>query len=373
MKRICYVIPSMSPGGTERQLVNLVRGLVRDHEITVVCMSHDGALAGDARRAGAHVRVMGIRRGWNFTARSKLRRIFSTFAPDIVHTFLFGFDLFADLAARDVCVPVVVSSRRELAVWQQSWHLYLQKWANRYVDCIVANSRAAMDFAIEREKAPAELFRVIYNGIQADEYISTFEPDHVRLRFRIPFHRHVIGIVANFSPVKDHALFVAAADMLLKRRADVHFLLVGTGPLVGHVEGLIIKRGLDENFTRVSTLTEIADLYRLMSVCVLSSKVEGFPNALIEAMAAGTPVVAPAVGGIRELVHDHDTGRLVVSRSPVDFADAIEWILDNPDKTRSMAQRANQFVRTQLTMERMVGEYRRLYTELLTRSKGKDR
>ncbi len=122
MKRICYVIPSLSAGGTERQLTYLMQRLVKDHDVMLVCTRHDGALAGDARRCGAAVRVLGVRGGWDPTLRRKLRHVFRVQKPDILHTFLFGFDLWANLAAHDAGVPVIISSRRELPTWTCSDH-----------------------------------------------------------------------------------------------------------------------------------------------------------------------------------------------------------------------------------------------------------
>jgi len=290
LRRVCYVIPSLSVGGTERQLVELTKGLVRDHEVTVVCTHHDGTLAGEARRCGAYVRVLGCRGGWDVTLGQRLRKLLRAHKPDVLHTFLFGFDLLANRAARKAGVSVVVSSRRQLATWHKRRHVYFQRLGNGLVDAIVANSRAVADFAIEQERADRALFRVIPNGIDADDFVSGKDLRQIRLRYRIPFNRRVVGMVASFTPVKDHFLFVDTARELLRRRADLHFLMIGRGPLVNAVERHISRLRMPEDcFTRLSTVAELADLYAVMDCSVLCSKAEGFPNAVIESMAAGRP------------------------------------------------------------------------------------
>jgi glycosyltransferase involved in cell wall biosynthesis len=374
MIRIVYVIPSLSVGGTEWQLIYLVRGLAKDHEMSIICTRHDGALAGDARRAGAYVRVVGSRfGGWDFTITRKLARMFRGFRPDVVHLFMFGFDLWPALAARQAGVPVVVSSRRQLATWQKRRHVWIQRKANKLVDCIVANSRAVAEFAMKQEGADAGLLRIIPNGVCADEFVSNVELRQARRRYGIPLNTHVIGIVANFTPVKDYPVFVNMAQALLRRRTDLHFLMVGAGPDVSQIERLIEKRGLRDYFTRISTISERPDLYALMDVFVLCSREEGFPNALIEAMAAGRPVVVAARGGMLEAVSEGVTGRLVQSRAPEDFADAVAWVLDHPADSRRMAAQAAQYVREELTMEAMVARYRALYAELLAGKRRKGR
>jgi len=368
LTRVCYVIPSLQIGGTERQLIELMKGLVHDHEITAICTHRGGALVGDARRLGAYVRELDAGGGWDFTMRRRIRHAFRSHRPDVVHTFMFGFDLAASRAARETGVPVVISSRRELATWKKSRHIRIQKKANELADCVVANSNAAAEFAARQEGADPSLYRVIPNGIDANAFVSAADVHQIRLRFKIPFHTHVVGMVANFSPVKDHALFLAIAGELMRRRADVHFLLVGGGPLRNGVIGQLRQRGWDDRFTCVAAVGELSDLYKVMSVSVLCSQVEGFPNAVIESMAAYRPVVCAAVGGIPEIVDDGVTGKLVQGRDPADFADAIDWVVDHAAESAAMATRAGEWVRATLSLDRLVSAHRALYREMLVRS-----
>lgn len=368
MKRICFVIPTLSVGGTERQLIHLIRGLIHDHEITVICTRRDGALAADARRLGAYVRVLDLWSGWDPRAKYRFRRVFRAHRPDVLQTFLFGFDHAVNQAARETGVPVVISSRRELAAWMKPRHVRYQRKGNSLVDCIVANSRAVAQFALEQEHGEPNGYRVIPNGIDVDAFASRVDPRHVRLRYRIPFHTHVIGIVANFSPVKDHGLFLEIARELLRRRADCHFFMAGTGPLREKTMQRVKALGMGDQFTCAAPLEEVQDLYKLMAVSVLCSKMEGFPNVIMESMASGTPIVAAAVGGIPELVQDGVTGRLVSSRNPADFADAIEWMIGHPEDSKAMTDRAAEFARKTLSIENMVSAYRTLYAELLAKA-----
>ena len=363
--RITYVIPSMRVGGTELQLLHLMRGLADDFELSLICTGSEGALIGDARRVGAYVRVLHGHSGWDFRMRGKIYWILQAHPAQILHSFMFGFDLWAHLAARKAGVPVIVSSRRELAIWQKPRHRYLQCRANRMADCIVANSQAVAAYVAAQEGEPLARIRVIPNGVRADDYHGTIDRDQLRARYRFPRTGHIVGMVANFSPVKDHRLFLDMADLLLKRREDIHFLLVGTGRLLDEIHEIVSKRKQLSFFTRVSTVSEMADLLRIMDVSVLCSKMEGFPNAAIEAMASGTPVVAAAVGGVPELVEDRETGYLIGTRRAEDFADAVEQLLDDEGARQAMGARAEAWVRAKLPVERMVERYRKLYHELL--------
>ncbi len=365
--RICFVIPSLERGGTERQLVYLLGGLTEDHDLCVICTRGAGALAGEA--AGfANLQSLGLSSGWDPRLRHRLQHVFEDWRPDIVHSFMFGFDYQVNVAARKAAVPVVLSSRRQLATWKKPRHVRLQRKANALADGIVANSEAVAAFASQQEDEPRERFCVIRNGIDVQGFQASGNSETVAEELSIPRDRKVIGLVANYSPVKDHDLFVRIAAELSRRRDDVHFLLVGEGLLRNAVEQQIGAAGLMDRFTLTAAKDSIADLYALMAVLVLCSKVEGSPNAVMEAMAAGRPVVAAKVGGVPELVDEGVTGRLIDSRSPADFAGAIEGLLDHPEVAARIGAAGASFVGEHLSVDRMVGEYAALYAELLERA-----
>ncbi len=373
MKRVCFVIPTLAVGGTERQLVQLIHGLTPDFEITVICTGHEGPLATDVRRMGAEVYSLEAGSGWSVMVRRRIQNIFRAHRPDVVHAFLFGFDYPAVRAARNAGVPVVVSGRRQLAHWKKARHIRLQRRANAYVDRIVANCGAAADFAAQQEDADRGKYDVIHNGIEADAFISDADPDETLLRLGIPDNRHIVGIVANFSPVKDHALFLEMAGELMARRDDVHFLMVGGGPRRKEIMRTVRHRGWAGRFTRYAASDDVADLYAIMSAMVLCSKSEGSPNAVLEAMAARRPIVAAKVGGVPELIAHEQTGLLVHSRNPSDFADAVDRLLSNPEEAAAMGDAAGELVRREFTMATMVRAHRDLYLNLLARQSAWDR
>jgi len=364
--RIAWVIPTLSVGGTEIQLLHLMQGLKDEFELTLVCTRGAGALIGDARRCGAYVRVVETLGGWDPTLTTKLERQFRAHTPHIVHTFLFGFDYWANIAARRAGARVIISSRRELAHWQRRRHIFIQRRGNRLVDAIIANSNAVRDSAIRRENADPARFHVIRNGIRAENFQTNLPKAACRERFRIPPRAEVVGMIANFSPVKDHKLFVDMAAIIATQRQAAHFLLVGAGPTLEPTLRYIEQRGLLGRFHRLASLGDIAPLYAAMDVAVLTSEAEGSPNVIPEAMAAARPVVAAAVGGIPELIQHENTGILVSDRTPEAFATAVISLLDDASRREQLATAAKSWVLENITVEQMVASHRKLYKGLLT-------
>jgi len=363
---VCFVLPSLAVGGTERQLIALIEGLVRDFEVTVVCTQREGTLAGDARRLGAYVRCLHCRGGWDPRIKFRLRTVFRRHRPDIVQSFLSGFDYAANAAAADMGVPVIVSSRRELATWMKRRHVAMQRRANALVDCIVANSAAVRAYAVAQERGDPELYRVIYNGICTDPYTAAIDSASVRDRFGMPRGVPVVGMVANYAPVKDHGLFFDMAREIRRLRPEVHFLLVGGGRHgANDIQEAARAKGWNGGLTVVQALAEMPHLYAAMDVHVTTSKSEGFPNAVLEAMAAGKPVVSAAVGGIVEAVEEGLTGRLVHSRGPQDFAQAVLALLNQPERAEAMGLAGRARVEARFSTNTMIASYRALYDELL--------
>lgn len=367
MRRLFYVLPSMAVGGTETQLARLAKGVCGDFDVTIVCTREEGGLASEVLKDGVRLRVEGNSPwlgAWDPFMARRLRRVFRHHRPHIVHSFMFGFDYAVNKAARAMGTPVVISSRRQLATWKKTRHVRLQRKANRLADVVVANSQAVADFAAKQEGLSPERIRVIHNGIHADNYLSSADPRHIRDRFKLPLEGPIVGMVANFSPVKNHALLLEAAPAVIRRHPKVHFLLLGWGRLRDEFVRKVVHSDLEGRFTIAPTVPEMADLLRVMSVSVLCSHIEGFPNAVMEAMAAGVPVVAPEVGGIPELIEDGLTGTLYPRHEARLLADALNGVLDAPGRAAAMAQRASESVRERFAVPRMVEAYGALYEEL---------
>lgn len=365
--RILFAIPSLEPGGTERQLLYLLRALHTEHELAVLYTRRAGAWEADAR-AYAELNVLQSRGGWDFRQQTLALPILKQFRPDVVHTFLFGFDFWMNRAARAAGVPVVVSGRRQLARWKKARHVQLQRVSNRLVDAIVANSHAVAQFAANQEGRPLADYRVIPNAIDIAAFARQANMAALRRRYGIPREKRVVGMVANFSPVKNHALFLAVAGELLKTRSDLHFLLVGSGPLRETIRRKVAARGWADRFSLVSQPSpeELSGLYQMMDAHALTSHEEGSPNVLLEAMAAGTPVVAHAVGGVPELIEDGVTGSLVPAEDAAAFARAIAHTLDNGGRASERAAAAAARVRDRHTLSALASAHVALYTELLS-------
>jgi L-malate glycosyltransferase len=363
--RICLIIGQLGLGGTEKQVVLLAEGLHRRGiEVTVVVLTGEGPREAALRAAGVPVVHIGLQQpgDWTavprlFAAARRLTRYLRTARPDLVHAFLFHSYVLGALAARLAKVPVFVAGRRSLDDFKlgRRWVRYTEWCATRMTDLLVANAQAVAECARTTERVPADKLTVIYNGLPAE----AFEPAQpVRLDTVDP----VLLCVANLKSYKGHAILLEAAAILRERGMPCTLALAGDGPEREALDRQARELGVDARL--LGSRTDVDRLLAAADIAVLPSLTEGLSNAVMEAMAAGKPVVATAVGGTPELLAD-GRGVLVPPGDPVALADALATVLLDPGYADRLGRAAREWSRTYLHADAMVAQHVVLYENLL--------
>ncbi len=375
---ILYMIGTLDRGGTEGQLMELATRLDARRFRPVVCsLSSGGPHAETLSAAGIPVRVIGFRglkRGiWNPLSLPKIVKEFGELVrfvrlqrPAIVHSFLFWAYILGTYAARAAGVPTIISSRRGLGHFKakKPHYLLLERLANRWTNLLVANSEAVKQDVITQEGVAAAKIRVVYNGIDADRYMQPHDPN-LRRELGLPIGVPVVGVVANFIHYKGHRVFLDACCRLRAARPDARFLLIGDGPCRAELERRTIELKLGEAVRFLGSREDIPELLAQINIAALPSMEEGFPNAVLEAMAAGIPVVASRVGGVPEAIVDGSTGFLVTPGEPEELAGSILALLNDPARAEAMGRAGRRRVVERFGITRMVEETQAIYEELL--------
>jgi len=375
---ILYVIGTLDVGGAENQLVQLVSRLDRRRFRPVICALSSGGPHAEALAAAAvPVHIVGFRglnRGiWTLlhlprilAALRGVVRLMRTERPAIVHGVLFWAYVIGTFAARRASVPIVVASRRSLGIFKAAkpHYLWLERLTNRRTNLLVANSKAVKQDVIAREGVPAARIRVVYNGIDVERYERQASPQ-LRAELGIPSGVRVVAVVANLIHYKGHRFLLMAFQRIRASRAGAVLLLAGDGPCRPDLERQAAELGIVETVRFLGTRRDIPELLAVSDVAVLPSLEEGFPNAVLEAMAAGRPVVASAVGGIPEAVVHGETGLLVPPGDPAALAEAIMDVLGDPPRAERMGRAGKLQVNARFGMGRMVAETEAIYEDLL--------
>ena len=318
--RIALVTGSLEYGGGETQMVRLAHELDRrGHTVKVFTLLGGGPL-------GRRVDEYGLEReSWDFrgfivrhplrTARSYLRAGASLrrFRPDVVHAHLETAYLLSIPQAWLLGVPGRVSARRmpgEGQHYRKGLARRLHRLSIRCSNAIIPNSSTVADSAIEVEHVRPEQLRVIENGVDLPEEVADVSgPDPLGI------------IVANLRPEKDHAGLIEAFARL---PAPPRLRIVGEGPERAHLEKLVADRGLSDRVTFAGFVADAASCFAEAQFSLLVSRFEGLPNAVLESMAHGVPVIGTDIPGIAQLIDDGTDGLLVPPGDPAALAAAIE-------------------------------------------------
>ncbi len=371
--RVLFVIGTLEVGGAETQLVRLAAGLHRrGHSVEICCQFAFGPLADVARAAGIAVHCLGLRslNPWNAPA-GVLRAVVAfvahcrRFRPDVVHAFLFWGYVFASGLARVCSVPVVVAGRRGLSrdVRRRPLHVGMQVAASRLCDAVVANSEAVRHDVLGTDGLDPAKVCVIPNGLDVPE-VPQGARERLRRELGLEHAAQVVFVVANLIPYKGHSTFLEAFAELKRQFPAVVAVLVGEGPARRDIEEQVARLELEGHVKLLGTVSDAARLLPAADVVVQASLEEGFPNAVLEAMAVGRPVVATAVGGTPEAVEDRVTGLLVAAGDAGALARAMKALLSEPALAEAMG-RAGQIRSTRWSTAVMIDAYEALYGDLL--------
>ena len=359
--KVAQIVLSLNTGGLEYVVINLLKRLDRTRfEPVVYCLDKPGNLACELEPLGIPVRVLG---GPSRTARllsltGWLRREKTA----VVHTHNHRPLMYGTLAGRLARVPAIINTKHGAYVF--SYMRYL----SRLADAIVAVSEDGRRITTELEGAPPRKTLVIHNGIEVERFHQPDQREPMRASLGLAAGDRVLGMVSRLSAHKDHTtLLKSLAAINRESQRPAKLLLVGGGELEDDLKELAASLGVAEQTIFLGDRRDVPELLAAMDIFVLSTTTEGVSLTLLEAMAAGLPVVASQVGGTPEVVVPDQTGLLVPAGDEAALTRALADLLGDPARAVRMGQKGLKRVEDQFSLKAMTQSYQDLYSRLLAR------
>lgn len=368
--RVFHMANSLETGGSEHQMVEIAcRQRARGQEITVGCLSRKGPLLDVLAQAGIGVSefnpegrlvgLAGIRQIIRLTVFLRRHRV-DVFQSHDLYSTLLGVP-----AAWLARVPVIISSRRDLASWW--WYTrrnrrilrHIQNFSSR----IIANSQAVEDFLVREDGFDRRQICVVRNGVDFNRFANA-SGDREKLFPNLGREDRLIAVVANMNvKSKGHSDLIAAGQEICQEFPGAKFLCIGDGIERRELERTVEELRLRNHFLFLGRRDDVPNILACCDLFVLPSWAEGLPNAVLEAMAAGVPVVATRVGGIPEIIADGVGGLLVPAQDSRALAAAIAQLLRDPQRAQRFAEVAQERASTEFSYERLLAALDRLYRE----------
>lgn len=389
---VLYLSHSAQLYGAEQSLLQLLKGLDRDRFSPVVVLPQEGPLKQRIADLSIPIEIVPSIRGWltrregimrllhhigliPFLARSvwTVARLVHRYNIRLIHTnSLVLID--GALTARLSGIPHVWHAREMLV--RESPHNFLfgprsaLSLVNHLADRIIAISNAVR--LCFEQAGDASKIIVVHNAVDLPALDTLDAGDSIRRELDIPQGVPVVGEIANITPVKGYEDLVVAGAQVRQSIPNVRFMMVGGAPYASYkkrITMLINDYGLGDCFVFTGFRPDVPEIISTLDLLVLPSHYEPFGRALVEAMAAGKPVIGTNVGGIPEIIEDGVTGLLVPPGSPDDLAQAIITILQNPDMARRMGAAGCERAKARFSPERYATEIQKIYKELVGEGK----
>jgi L-malate glycosyltransferase len=365
---VCHVLHSLKVGGAEVLAARLARQLSGDFRVLFACLDELGTLGQQLRDEGFKVEVLERRPGIDWRCVLRLGQLLRRERVDLIQAHQYT-PFFYAAAAR------LLSPRAAILLTEHGRHhpdfpRLKRKLANRLLlrrrDRVVAVGQAVRGALVANDGFPARRVQVIYNGID----LSPFAVPHddrrsIRREMGVGDEDFVILQVARLDYLKDHATAIRTLAQIIPQRTDARLVLVGEGPELNAIQELIRLHQVETQVRLLGLRKDVARLLSAADLFLLTSISEGIPLTVIEAMAAGLPVVATQVGGMAEVVENGVTGLLAPSGNQERLAAQVLSLAEAPAIRQQMGQQGRNRAIALFSEDCMHASYRNLYQEIL--------
>jgi glycosyltransferase involved in cell wall biosynthesis len=365
---VCHVLHSLHVGGAEMLAARLARQLRESCRFIFLCLDELGSLGAELRADGFLVEVIGRKSGVDGRCALRLARILRQERVDLIHAHQYT-PFFYSLLARLIFdqPPVLFTEHgRHFPDFRRPKRVLANRLLLQRRDRVVGVGEAVRRALINHEGLPPRRVGVVYNGIDTVGFANGFHDDRdaIRRDMGVEPNDFVVLLVARLDYLKDHATAVRTLQRVVDRRPDVRLVLVGEGPEKPAIERLVAAHGLGPNVRFLGLRKDVARLLRATDLFLLTSISEGIPLTVLEAMAAGLPVLATQVGGLGEIVEDGQTGRLAPSGDDAALADRLLQLAENPELCQQMGRRGQERARALFSESMMHARYLELYRSM---------
>ncbi|MCA9060131.1 MAG: glycosyltransferase [Planctomycetaceae bacterium] len=374
MRRVVFVIPTLDQSGAERQLVLLATGLVRaGYDIHVVALNRSGPLAKPLHDAGIPIHVLGKRFRFDVLTGFRLRRLLHHLKPDIVQSYLFSANACVRLPGTCPAGTRVLISERCVDSWKSRWQRRLDRIMAKRMDAMIANSQSVAEF-YAASGIPRERIHVIPNGIPFVEQTAE-EREQCRRELRAELHlqegQPLVGFAGRLAPQKRLEDLIWAFQLLHQVVDGVRLVLIGDGPDRDSLAMFARNMHCRDKIIFAGHRSDARRLLSGLDVFALPSAFEGMSNSLMEAMAAGIPVVASDIPANCELVEHDVTGLTYRLGEAPELTRALKRVLDNVELAGCLAATAMNRIRLEHSVEGLVEQHQLLYAAMTDRAMGK--
>ena len=362
---VLHLSTSSGPGGAERMISTLTAALNQGQFRIMVGLFRSGWLQTECEARGVQTCVMPLAGLFNLQWFRACLRLLRREQVVLIHAHEFSAILCGWIVAMLAGGPFVATVHGKNYFWEKLRRRVAYRLVSRY-GTMVAVSQDLKRFVCDKVGVAEKRLEVIYNGVAPAQTVTDEEVQKCKAELEVSGCYPLLGVVGSLYPVKGHRFLLEAMPEILGRWPKAQLLVIGRGELEVALKEQVEQLAIEANVHFLGMRQDVPRLLSVLDVFVLPSLSEGLSLALLEAMAAGIPVVATKVGGNPELIDSGRTGFLVQPEDAKDLAANLMKLLSDPVMMQQFGRQAAERVRKHYSMRQMVDRYRDLYTRSLS-------
>ena len=364
MKNVLHAIDVFESGGAETVFLQLIKNINRAEYNPVVIIPGKGWLYQQLVRLDIEPIIVDMQGSFNLAYLKSLLRIIKEEKIDLIHSHLFGSNIYCSITGWLSQVPVISTFHGVIDVAEDERFLFLKKRLLRLGSSkIVFVSQFLKDALNQRINAKESLCQVIYNGVDLEQFAEPITED---FRQKIGTeNKTFVSMVGNVNHSKGYDILIETAALL--RGKGYVFVVAGdtSDECFGSLKRELESQSLEQDVIFLGFQDNIRDLIKSSALYLLTSRDEGFSISTIEAMASGIPVIATRSGGPEEIIQHESNGLLVENENPLGIASAIEALITNPKIAAKMTEQALKDVSARFSIDKIIRQYENLYASLV--------
>lgn len=364
---ILHVISKLPIGGVETLLLMILRNMDKQKLFPIVCsLTNKGEIGKEIEDLGIEVVCLNkLKHRFDWTIVRDIFQLIKQKNIKIVFSYQYHANLYGRLGATIAQVPCTVASVHNVYTIDKKIHRrVINKYLAKFTDKIVAVSKAVKEDILRYDSISDNKVEIIYNGVEMNKFLD-MNGNSIRSEFGISLDTRVIGTVGRLTPQKGQRHLLEAMSKIKEKFPRIVLLMVGDGPMKDELKNYARILGLNDTVIFTGPRRDIPSLLAAMDIFVLPSLWEGLSISLIEAMAAGKPVITTDIPPIREVINSEKAGILVPPHKSKAIADAIELLLRNKNLAESLGIAAWERAFSTFNIETTIHQYTNIFEDIL--------
>lgn len=364
---VLHVFVTLPVGGAEQLLVSMVNNFDSNIKSIICCICNKGEIGEKLEKEGYKIIALNKlhKNGWDSSIVGDLCYIIRKYNIDLIHGQLYHSNLYSRFAARRENIPAIISIHNTYNKQKKLHRRLINRYLLKYTSAIIVGSDDIKKDVVKYDRAPDKLIHIIPNSINLSSVQTSLSCESARKNLGLSGDDIILGTIGRLEEQKGHTFLINALAILKQKKYDLKLLIVGDGRLRNELENQVVKLSLESQVIFLGTRTDLGSIFPAINIFVMPSLWEGLSLAMLTAMAAGLPVIATDVGGVRDILEGNSCGLVVSPKDSEELSNAVIRLIEDQRLLLKYADKGKEIVYNNYSDQSMVKKIQNMYIGII--------